>query len=226
MGETLGLIASVGMLLLIFALLLCFFREMGWMGERSFLLIRRAAGMTLGMGCGYWLLGALIFQVNYGVLPSVAQLEMIFRGPYLQGVFQGLYSSVPLAPVSGLFVFMARGLGQIMFGQYMLSGVTLAWVMTGTGLWLFQLTLEKIFDEKRALDIAFLIPCLPGAFFFFLPGCAPVLLVAVSLILFLFRNRFKKWERPVFFPWFGWTVAACTLFSAAVTAASVFGTLG
>ena len=109
----------------------------------------------------------------------------------------------------------------------MLSGLLLAWCMTWISLCLLQIAARNFFDEKTGKDLAFLIVCLPGALFLFLPGWLPLIFLTVSVGVWIAgkKNR-KKWETPIPPALYGWMIAVFMTLSAAVTAGAVFGGLG
>ncbi len=231
MGEFLGLLAGIGMLLLIGLLIGRFFRDMGWMSRETGQMNGRSTGMILGVGAAYWLLGALIHGMMYGEL-SGAALRQVFCGPYTQEMFEIVKQPVSAGPAAFLFALFGHALGSLLFGQYELSAVVTALLMTDAAACLLTAWMADWRGEKEAERTVFLLLCLPGAVFLFLPGWAPVILLVVSLAFFLAGKRlFPKDAAPAPVPFlsspaYDALLCLCAFFSALTTACAALGWIG
>lgn len=226
MGDFLGALAGGGMLLLVGALAAAFLRQMGGIGKRGLKPAIRCAAVTLGMGCAYWLTGALIYQVNFGKAESAVLFDGIFQGGYVRNMFYALSYPSWFAPLSGFFAWMGHLLGRLLFGQYALGGVALSWGMTFVSVLLLEKRMALLWGEETAADASFLPPCLPGGLFFFLPGWPPLALLLAAVLFYCFARRMKPRAirpRPAFF---GGVLAVSACLSAFVTAMAVYGKLG
>ncbi len=224
MAETLGFLAGCGMLALVGWLFVSFLLEMRWISWERTRLIGRTALMTCGAGVLYLLVAAVHFLTVYQT--NLAGLSDLFRGPYMTGVFQALTTPRGVDACSLVFVGLAHGLGAVLFRQFELSGLWLAWVLTGAGLYLIQLRLEKKLGEKTAFDLAFLLLCLPGSVFLLLPGCAPFVFFLLALSFFFLGKHLPYRSVRLHPTAYGWAVALCALFSAAITTGMVTGAIG
>ena len=226
-----GLLAGIGMLLLLGLLIGRFFRDMGWMSRETGRMLGRVTGMTLGVGAVYWLFGALIHGMLYGEL-SGAALRQVFCGPYTQEMFEIVKQPVFTGPAAFLFALFGHALGALLFGQYELSAVVTALLMTDAAACLLTAWMAGRRGEKDAEKSVFLLLCLPGAIFLFLPGWAPVILLVVSLALFLAGKRlFPKDYVPaksrfLSSPAYDALLCLCAFFSALVTACAALGWIG
>lgn len=226
MGETLGFLAGVGMLALILALVFAFLRQIGKGSQGMPRRLLRCGVLSVCPGLAYIGVGALIFQAFYGNLASAAQVEIIFRGPYLQRMFYALILPSWFAPVSGAFVWAGHWLGRLLFGEYVFAGIMLAWAAVFFALTVFSVSLERLWGLAAAQDICLLLVCLPGAVFLFLPGW-PCLAFLLAAIVFSFISRRMK-PKDFFFPsvWYGWALAVSVCLNGAAIACSVLGKLG
>ena len=227
MDELLGALAGIGMLLLIGALFCRFLREMGWMRRETGRLVSRITGMTLGVGAAYWLLGALIHWTLFGSLTSVAAVRQVFIGPYIQGMFDALiWRAGGIGPINGIFAFCGRALGTLLFGQYALGGMALAFLLTDGAACLLCMGLTGLWEERDAERAVFLLLCLPGGVFLFLPGWAPMLLFVVSVWVLVLGKQLGRAGR--FLPVATYDVLLClsAFFSALVTACAALGRIG
>lgn len=226
MGEFLGLLAGGGMLLFIGGLLVCFFRRIGFMRDETYSVLKQSAVMTLTVGCGYGLFSALVYQVTYGNLPSVAEAGMIFSGGYMQRMFSSLVTPGGNGFFSGMFSRIGHLLGAMLFGQYLLAGIALAWCMTFSGTWLLLSGIKKMTDKIPASNAVFIILCLPGAVFLFLPGWPPIAFLLLSAVLFFLARPIAANKIKGNASCYGWLLAVSVILSAAVTVGAVQGRLG
>ncbi len=185
MGDFLGALAGIGMLLLIGAMIGRFVCEMGWMRRETGRMLFRITGMTLGVGAAYWLFGALIRVTLFGKLTSAAALDEIFSGPYTRMMFEQTANPGPSGPASGLAAVIGHALGALLFGQYRLGAMAAAFLLTDGAACLLYAWISGWWGEKAAERTVFLLLCMPGAVFLYLPGWAPMLLLLTALIFFL-----------------------------------------
>ena len=226
MDSFLGLLAGVGMLALIGILFVSFLRQIGVMKSGQVRLAARCAGIAFGAGVGYWLVGALVDQVIYNNLASISQIDAIFRGPYLQKMFSSLAAPEWFAPLSGLFCFLSHGLGRLLFGQYILAGMVLSWMLTYLSVCLLSARLQSMWDEKTAENTVFFLLCFPGALFFFLPGWASLALFLASVGFFFLGKRFRVSKPAVNDTMYAILLCISSVLSAMVVTGAVYGRLG
>ena len=226
MAEILGFLAGIGMLALIGELIVVFLRQMGWISRGTVRLLGRSAGMVCGAGALY--LGtAIIFELAvYGRLEGELTLDTVFHGPYVRAMLSALKEPQGVGPVSMVFAWLGFAFGKVLFGQFAFCGIVLAWLMTMSSLFLFQLRLRKIADDSIARDAAFLLLCLPGSVFFLLPGAAPLCLLICAVFFYLFGNRIKSWKIRLSPMAYGGALALCAVLSAAVVICLAEGRLG
>ena len=232
MGEFLGLLAGIGMFLLIGLLMGRFLVDMGWMRGETGRMLLRVAGMTLGVGAAYWMFGALMHVTLFGSLSSAAALDQIFCGPMMQEMFSALKNPCWTGPASGLIAYGGHTLGTLLFGQYALGGMALTVLTTGAAVGLLHAGLSPVWGAENAEKTVFLLLCLPGAVFLFLPGGAPVILLLAALA-FLLGSRWLRPREAVpaparFFssPAYDALLCLCAFFSALTTACAALGRIG
>ena len=226
MADILGFLAGTGMAALVGTLIVVFLRQMSWMRQDAARLLGRSAALVGAAGAVYLLLAMLNRLALYGKIEGDIGLAALFRGPYMTRMLAALIDPAEVGPVSLAFAWISHLLGRALFGQFVFSGLLLAWLMTGAGIYLIQLRFEKITDAKTARDTALLLLFLPGGVFFLLPGWAPVcLLFAASLFYFLTRKT-RAWKLRYSPAGFGWLIAVCALLSAAVTVCVAEGRIG
>lgn len=226
MSEVLGVLAGSGMLLLVFVLVVAFLRQIGLLTEEKCRQLGRISLMVSLCGLFYWGLGALICQVLYESLDSAAKIRQIFGTPYLQRMYDALETPVWIGPLSTPFVFLGYITGKILFGQFLLGGLCWAFLLTLLGVWLFYRRLSVLQGKKMAEDAAFLLLCLPGSVYFFLPGWAPVFLALAAGAFFIAAGK-KPAKRTLSYSPTGYAVllALSGMLSAAVTAMVVMGSV-
>ena len=113
-----------------------------------------------------------------------------------------------------------------LFEQYLFAGAVLAISMTLISVCLLICSLEKIFGEGAAQKGAFLLLCLPGALFFFLPGWAPLALLLVSILFYFAGKKIPSsaWRMPESL--YSWLIGIAGMLSAAVVLGTVMGNWG
>lgn len=185
MNVFVGEVAAYGMLILIWTLLLVFFKEC------KILPVKREAFtgsyLVMGIGFGYLLLGGFFYQLSGGQA-SVLQYDTIWGF----GSYGELLWNVESGSVEGLFstlyLLLARGIGTIFFGQYQAGLIYASFLLTLlTGLML-QGILEKCSDElwQKRLWVLFFV--LPYAYRLFLPSAhALVVFLIVGVIWLVLR---------------------------------------
>ncbi len=232
MGDFLGLLAGSGMLALIGALFGRFLMEMGWMRRETCRLLLRVTGMTLGVGAAYWLSGALIHATLLGGLGGAPVIRQVFGGPYTQTMFETVREAWITPPPTFFFVLISHAMGTLLFGQYDFAAVATAFLLTDCAVCLLYAWISGRWGEKGAERTVFLLLCLPGSVFLFLPGWTPVLRLLVSLALFLWGRWLGAKEvhpAPVLFlsaAAYDALLCLCALFSALVTACAALGRIG
>lgn len=226
MAEILGFLAGSGMAVLVFVLVTSFLRQMEWVQKNTARVLLRTAVLICGAGTAYLLLALLHHLATYGKIEGALGLGTLFHGAYLTRMLTALSASADIGPVSLTFAWISRGLGRILFDQYVFCGILLAWMITGTGVCLIQLRLQKITDDNTALDAALLLLFLPGGVLFLLPGWAPVCLLLVAVLFFVATRRAVSWKLQFSSTAYGWLIAVCALLSAAVTICAAEGRIG
>ena len=232
MGEFLGLAAGSGMLLLIGLLMGRFLMDMGWMRRETGRMMLRITGMTLGVGAALWLFGALIHVTLLGGLSDAAAIRQVFCGPVTQEMFEIVKRPASTGPAAFLFVLIGHALGALLFGQYELAAVTAAFLLTDAAACLVCARLSGWWREKDAERAVFLLLCLPGGVFLFLPGAAPMILLLAALAFFLggrWLGPKNAASAPVPFlssPAYDLLLCLCAVFSALATACAVLGRIG
>ncbi len=226
MAEFLGMAASVGMLALIAALLFTYLIRAGAVKKQTAKSLAVSALTVLGMGTAYFLTAALICHMNRQEISSPALIAQIFPGEKTQRVFAALASPVWTGPLSGLFVYAAHALGALLFGQYALAGLALAYLLTTVSIILVQNRSEALAGEKAGGQIAFLLLFLPGSVFFFLPGWTPMALLLASLLYYFALKKAKGREMAAGLPAYGPVLSLTGVFSAFALTAAVMGWIG
>ena len=150
MGGFLGVIAGGGMLLLIGSLFFAFLRQAGAIKPGQAKRLGMAAGMTLGLGLAYWLLGGLFYGVLFEPVAGIAEFNAIFRTAGLEKMYIALENPAFYGLFSGIFAYLGHFLGRILFGQYLFAGVVLALCMTLASVFLLMSRMEMILGEKEA----------------------------------------------------------------------------
>ena len=224
MGGFLGAIAGVGMLVLIGALFFTFLHQTGAVNRKQMQRLGVAACMTLGTGMIYWLLGGLFYGVGFEPVAGIAEINAIFRTAGLEKMYSALEKPHFFGFFSGIFAFLGHGLGKILFECYLLAGVVLANVMTITANCLLLSRLEKMIGKMAAEKCVFLLLCLPGALFFFLPGCAPLVLLLAAIAFFFVGKKMPARELFVSESVYSWMIGISGMLSAAVVFGAVMGT--
>ena len=223
MGGFLGVIAGGGMLLLIGALFFAFLRQAGAIKPGQAKRLGMAAGMTLGLGLAYWLLGGLFYGVLFEPVAGIAEFNAIFRTADLEKMYIALENPAFYGLFSGIFAYLGHFLGRILFGQYLFAGVVLALCMTLASVFLLMSRLEMILGEKEAQNGAFLLLCLPGALFLFLPGGAPLILLTLSVVFYFVGKKIPACRLRIPEGAYSWLIGISGIFSAAVVFGAVMG---
>lgn len=226
MAELLGFLAGAGMIALVSVLVVAFLRQMGWIQRDAVRLLSHSAALVCLAGAAYLLLALLCRLATYGKIEGKLQLFSLFHGAYMSRMLPALGNPAGVGPVSLAFAWLSHLLGRVLFGQYTFAGVLLAWGIAAASLYLTQLRLRKLTDDKTARDIVFLLLFLPGSVFFLLPGAAPVCLLAVAVLFYVLTCHAKSWKLRFSPTGYGWLLTVCTLLSAAVTVCAAEGRLG
>lgn len=226
MGDFLGLLAGCGMLILIGVLIVAFLRQIGVLRPKTCGIVGESALTVLAIGCAYWAVGALINQIKFNNLDSIAHMEAFFRGEYAQRMFRALSQPEWVGPLSGLSAWAGHLLGKVLFGNSILGGLMFSWFLTFLGVVLLRLRLTAVWDEKTAKDAVFLLLCLPGAVFFYLPGWLSVAFLGAALLFFFVGKRIGNHRMTYASPAYGWILAVSSIFSTAVVTGCVLGKLG
>ena len=213
MNVFVGEVAAYGMLILIWTLLLVFFKECKILPvtKKSFI----DSYMVMGIGFGYLLLGGFFYNL-FGGQASVLQYDMVWGFGSYGEMLQNVESSSVEGVFSSLYLLLARGLGKLFFGQYKAGLIYASFLLTlCTGLML-QRILEKIMDttwQKRAWVLFFV---LPYAYRLFLPcsyAMVMFVLVGVASLVLHFVPVQKMQEEDGFYVRLGYglmlTVLAC-----------------
>lgn len=208
MGGLLGLLAGCGMLMLIGVLLLRFLQSVRLLSRENVRQIVRCFGTTVAAGSIYLLCGLLLRQAVYLDVSDAADYKAYFHSPYLDGVYQALERPASIGPATDLFLLIARAAGTLLFSQPLSGGLLTAWGMTGLSVCLVFFRVRKLYGAEAGRDAAFLLLCLPGAIFFFLPGRAPLLLLLASCLFFFLGKKLRprpfslsgvlRWLLPAF----------------------------
>ena len=226
MGVFLGLLAGVGMLVLIAALIIRFLRQIGLLKESTCAALWDSGLTVLGIGCAYWAFGALMYQILYGNLDSLTHIEAIFRGSYMQRMFAALANPGGLLPLSAVSAWAGHIVGRLLFDHNTLGGMAFTWCILFLGTSLIRIRLEGTWSREETGGAVHLLLCLPGAVFLFLPGWPSIAFFLASLVFF-FAGKKHKIPAPHFSPAvYGWAAAVCAVISAAVIAGCVHGRLG
>lgn len=200
MGKFLGALAGIGMLGFIACLVLRFLCECHLVSAKQILRIRRVSLIVSCVAGIYWLCGGLMYAVVYEPIASLAEINAIFRTSSQERMYELLKSPSFAMPVSGLFAWIAHGIGTVLFGQYLFAGVILALGMTMLGSCLLYSRAEKLWGQSFADQILFLLLAIPGALFLFLPGWQPAVYLCISILFFLLGKRFPErkvsWRGP------------------------------
>ena len=104
----------------------------------------------------YFLTAALICHLHRQEIGSPALIAQIFHGEKTRRAFDALQSPAWIGPLSGLFVYAGHALGALLFGQYELAGVSLAFLLTVCSVAMVISRLRAIFGDKTAKDVSFL----------------------------------------------------------------------
>ncbi|MBQ9141505.1 MAG: hypothetical protein IJX63_06880 [Lachnospiraceae bacterium] len=167
MNVFVGEVAAYGMLILIWTLLLVFFREC------KIVPVRREAFtcsyLVMGIGFGYLLLGGFLYNL-LGGQASVLQYDTVWGfgdyGELLQNAEDGSVEGIFV----GLYLLLARGIGALFFAEYKAGLIYTSFLLTLlTGL-LLQGILERLFEEAWQKRLWVLFFVLPYAHRLFLPS--------------------------------------------------------
>lgn len=193
MNVFVGEVAAYGMLILIWTLLLVFFKECKILpvGREAF----TGSYLVMGIGLGYMLLGGFLYNL-LGGQASVLQYDAVWGfgsyGELLQNVENGSVEGL----LAGLYLLMARGLGAVFFGEYKAGLIYASFLLTLlTGLML-QGILERLFEKAWQKRLWVLFFVLPYAHRMFLPSAHALgmfFIVGAGWLLL----RFVKVERIV-----------------------------
>ena len=216
MGEFFGILAGGGMLLLIAALLLRFLLDAQAVKKERARALVRVGEITLMALCLYYLSATLMRSALFGDVESVGEIDKSFQLTYLHTLLGYLRQPEWYAPLSGFFAYLGHGLGRLLFGRYVLGGVLLSFLFTFAGACLLFLRLRRLLHEKTAEDGIFLLFCLPGAVFLFLPGWPSMAFALAGLCFYLAGKRLPRREFSCPPPLFSWVIAVCAMLSAAV----------
>ena len=223
MAGLLGFLAGAGMMVLIGVLVLAFCRQMAWITADTARKIGKTFAFSALCGVCYLLFAALVRQVMQQNVESAADYSGILQSAYLNRVYAAVENPQWMGFATGVFIYAAHALGTLMLGQYLPAALALSFCMTGAACCLIQCRCEKCFGESFAKSMVFLILCLPGAVYSFLPGCAAVYLLVFSILFHVFGKRIpQKQPKPV--PVM--VHVLLLLASAAVTAALAMGRMG
>ena len=184
MSDMLGALAGMGMLALIIVLLFLFLTETGALKKETARFLLRCAGIALLGGIAYLAIGALLGQMVYGPIDSVADYTDYYRSAYLKTVYERIPSSSWYGLFTGIYIFLAHGFSKLLLGQTQFAALSLAWMMTSGAFCLIGYRVWKLYGQQTAEKALALLAALPGAVFFFLPGGAPAGLLTGSLIFF------------------------------------------
>lgn len=167
MNIFVGEVAAYGMLILIWTLLLVFFREC-----KIFPIKREAftgSYLIIAVGFGYLLLGGFFYNL-LGNQASALQYDVVWNfgsyGEMLQNVESGKVKGL----FASMYLLLARGVGTLFFGEYGAGLIYTSFLLTLlTGLML-QGILEKFLDEVWQKKIWILFFVLPYSYRMFLPS--------------------------------------------------------
>lgn len=194
MNVFVGEAAAYGMLVLIWTLLLVFFKEC------KIAPIRRNAFtcsyLVMGIGLGYLLLGGFFYNL-LGGQASVLQYDMIWGfgdyGELLQNVESGSVKGL----FAGAYLLLARALGTIFFAEYKAALIYVSFLLSLlTGLML-QSILEKLFEEAWQKRLWVLFFALPYAYRMFLPSAHGLVLFLIVGVFWLVLNLVKVRKRHI-----------------------------
>lgn len=226
MAEFLGFAASAGMLSLIGCLIALFLKEAGALRARTVQTLLHCFLMAAGVGTAYFLTAALICHMSRQEIASPALISRIFSGQKTQRVFSALSEPAWTGPLSGPFVYIAHLLGKVLFGQYELAGLALAFTLTVIGLTLITVRLGALLGALAAKELSFLLLCLPGGVFFFLPGFMPLTLFLLAVTFFLLGKRIPAPEKRSRIPAYSLILTVSMVFSAFALSGAVGGWIG
>lgn len=193
MSGFIGALGSLGMFFLIAVLFFTFLKEIGALHPEKGKDILQISLAVLAVGLVFWLSGGIVHAAVYG--PDSTQLSDIpslFRTDALEKIYACLEVPAWCGPFSGLFVYVAHGIGKILFGKYLLAGMLLCLCLTVAGCCLFMERFRVIFGRDKAKNVLFLLLSLPGSFFLFLPGGASVIFFFLSLLFFFLGKKIPK----------------------------------
>ncbi|MBQ9264811.1 MAG: hypothetical protein IJ189_11485 [Clostridia bacterium] len=226
MAGLLGALAGGGMLMLSGILFFAFLLEVGAVDRAACRCFLRLTLTTVSVGCLYFLFGALVHQVLRYDLADAADYTHFFRNDALVRAYEGLEQPGREGFLTHIFVLLGHGVGRLLLGQYASGGWVTAWGMTCLALCLLYARLRAWMDEEVAGKAAFMLLCLPGSVFFFLPGWPPLALLLLALI-FYFAGKGLPVRLFQVHPVVGQVIAViCMLSSACVTAALAISQVG
>ena len=226
MSGWLGALAGGGMLILICVLVFAFLRQIGRVGQGFAQTAGRVAAAVLSAGVVFFGLGALLQQVIFQNLESAADYPVYFHTEYLSRVYEAVQEPRWLGPLTGVFVFAAHGLGRVLFEQVTLASIVLSWGMTMIAAGLVFCRLRGIWPSRAAWRGVFLLLCLPGSVFFFLPGWPPMALLLVAALFFFLGKKLPAGQVRLSDAGYFTILSVSALLSSFVMAALVLGRLG
>lgn len=226
MAELLGFLAGSGMLALVAALVIAFLKEMNWVSAASASRAGRTVLICAGTGLCYLLFSGLYFQVFHSDTAGTIAYDTLFQGPYIQGMAHALEQPAHMDALSMLFAWAGHLAGQVLFGQYRLAGLYLAWGITAVSLTLIQSRLTQWLEEDTVQEFAFLLLCVPGGILFLLPGSASLVLLLFSILFYFLGKRLPGSKRMISFSFSGWVIAFLSMLSAAFTIGMINGRIG
>lgn len=226
MSWAVGALGGVGMLALIGLLILAFLRKAGLLKGETVRTMLRCACMTALVGAGYFLFALLIRFTVYGAFEAGQDIGQALGGPYFHEALNALSAPAFSYPVTGVFAAVAHFLGGILFRQYRLTGFALAYLMTTAALWLLTVRLKTIWNEQAAENAAFLLLCLPGSAFFFLPCGVPLVFLLAGLIFFFLGRKIPPCAFSLSHRGYTALLTVCLCLSAAVICGMADGRIG
>ena len=130
-----------------------------------------------------------------------------------------------------------RTVKTILFLFLLIGMITALWRASGTiavivcyaarfiqpSVFLLMSRMEMILGEKEAQNGAFLLLCLPGALFLFLPGGAPLILLTLSVVFYFVGKNFPACRLRIPEGAYSWLIGISGIFSAAVVFGAVMG---
>lgn len=197
MGEFLGAVAGLMMLVLVGLLLGRFLVQAGAQKPGTARRLGRAAlllgtAMGLNFGCA-----ALLRSVIYG-LTDITRLDAVFSAASVQRALAALKSPAWDGPLSGLMAYLGHALGSVFLGRYVLGGLLLSFGVSWAACALILARGERLSSAARAERALFLLLCAPGAIFCLLPGWWCLALLGGALLFYFLGERLPafSWKMP------------------------------